>query len=131
MIGLDTNVIVRYIIQDDPKQSRLATSFIEQLTAASPGFVSLVTVTELVWVLEAAYSLTRNQIVDVLVNMMNIEVFKVERVAVVAAAVRSFKAGRADFADCLIERSSSNAGSEGTMTFDRAAAKSAGMVLIE
>jgi predicted nucleic-acid-binding protein len=130
MIGLDTNVIVRYIMQDDPRQSKLATSFIEQLTGASPGFVSLVTVTELVWVLESAYSLRRNQIVEALVNLINIDVFKIERVAVVAAAVRSFKAGSADFANCLIERSSANAGCEKTMTFDRAAAHSAGMVLI-
>ncbi len=130
MIGLDTNVIVRYIMQDDPRQSKLASAFIEQLTDASPGFVSLVAITELVWVLESAYSLARYQVAGALANLVSIDVFKIERVAVVASALRSYKQGNADFADCLIERSSANAGCEKTMTFDRAAAKSAGMELI-
>ncbi len=52
MIGLDTNVVVRYIMQDDPKQSPKATRLIESLTSDAPGFVPLVAVIELVWVLE-------------------------------------------------------------------------------
>ncbi len=131
MIGLDTNVIVRYIMQDDPKQSAQATALIERLTEASPGFVSVVSIVELVWVLESAFSLARAQVVEALANLMSIDVFKIERVGVVAAALRSFREGNADFADCLIERSSANAGCEKTVTFDRAAAKTAGMVLIK
>lgn len=131
MIGLDTNVIVRYIMQDDPDQSAQATALIERLTPASPGFVSVISIVELVWVLESAFSLARSQVLDVLVNLTSIDVLKIERVAVVAAALRSFREGSADFADCLIERSSANAGCEKTMTFDRAAARTAGMVLIK
>lgn len=131
MIGLDTNVIVRYIMQDDPKQSAQATALIERLTEASPGFVSVVSIVELVWVLESAFSLAHAQVVEALANLMSIDVFKIERVGVVAAALRSFREGNADFADCLIERSSANAGCEKTVTFDRAAAKTAGMALIK
>jgi predicted nucleic-acid-binding protein len=131
MIGLDTNVIVRYIMQDDPRQSAQATALIEKLTEASPGFVSVVSVVELVWVLESAFSLARSQVVGALTNLMSIDVFKIERVGIVAAALRTFRDGNADFADCLIERSSANAGCEKTMTFDRAAVKTAGMVLIK
>jgi predicted nucleic-acid-binding protein len=131
MIGLDTNVIVRYIMQDDPRQSAQATALIEKLTEASPGFVSVVSIVELVWVLESAFSLARTQVVDALVNLTSVDVFKIERVGIVAAAVRSFREGSADFADCLIERSSASAGCEKTVTFDRAAAKTAGMVLIK
>jgi len=64
MIGLDTNVVVRYIMQDDPRQSALATRLVELLTAATPGYVPLVSVTELSWVLLSAYGLERSQLVQ-------------------------------------------------------------------
>ena len=64
MIGLDTNVLVRYIMQDDPKQAALANKLIEGLTAATPGYVSLVAIVELVWVLESAFHLTRRTQTD-------------------------------------------------------------------
>jgi predicted nucleic-acid-binding protein len=131
MIGLDTNVLVRYIMQDDAKQAALANRLIEGLTQASPGYVSLVAIVELVWVLESAFDLTRQQVTDALRKLLAVNVFKVDRVAVVASALRSYVDGTADVADCLIERSSALAGCRCTMTFDRAAAKSGGMVLIK
>jgi predicted nucleic-acid-binding protein len=131
VIGLDTNVLVRYIMQDDVKQSRLASALMERLTEEQPGFLSLVCITELVWVLESAYGLARPQVVGVLSNLTSIDVLKIERVSVVAAAVRNFKEGIADFVDCLIERSSAHAGCERTMTFDRSAARTANMVLMQ
>jgi predicted nucleic-acid-binding protein len=131
MIGLDTNVMVRYIMQDDVKQSKLASVLIERLTEEQPGFLSLVCIIELVWVLESAYTLKRLQIVEVLSNLISIDVFKIERLTVVTAALRNFKTGKADFADCLIERSSVHAGCERTMTFDQSAARTANMVLIQ
>ena len=131
MIGLDTNVLVRYIMQDDAKQAALANQLIEGLSEAEPGYVSLVAVVELVWVLESAYDLTRRQITEALRNLLSVNVFKVDRVAVVAAALRAYADGTADVADCLIERSSALVGCRCTMTFDRAAAKTGGMVLIK
>jgi predicted nucleic-acid-binding protein len=131
MIGLDTNVLVRYIMQDDAKQAALANKLIEGLTEGSPGYISLVAIVELVWVLESAYDLTRQQVTSALRNLLSINVFKVDRVAVVASALRSYAEGTADVADCLIERSSALAGCRCTMTFDRAAAKTGGMVLIK
>ncbi len=131
MTGLDTNVLVRYIMQDDAKQAALANKLIEGLTEAAPGYVSLVAIVELVWVLESAYDLSRRQVTEALRNLLAVSVFKVDRVAVVASALRSYAAGAADVADCLIERSSALAGCRCTMTFDRAAAKTGGMVLIK
>jgi predicted nucleic-acid-binding protein len=61
VIGLDTNVLVRYLAQDDPKQSRIATQFLETtLTGDEPGFISLVVLAEVVWVLVSLYSVDRN-----------------------------------------------------------------------
>lgn len=131
MIGLDTNVLVRYIMQDDAKQAALANKLIEGLTDASPGYISLVAIIELVWVLESAYDLTRQQVTAALRNLLSVNVFKIDRVALVASALRTYAEGTADVADCLIERSSALAGCRCTMTFDRAAAKTGGMVLIK
>ena len=131
MIGLDTNVLVRYIMQDDAKQAAAANKLIEGLTEAAPGYVSLVAIVELVWVLESAYDLSRQQVTAALRNLLSVNVFKIDRVAVVASALRTYAEGTANVADCLIERSSVLAGCHCTMTFDRAAAKTGGMVLIK
>ncbi len=130
MIGLDTNVLVRYITQDDKRQATLANSLIESLDDASPGFVTLVTVVELSWVLESVYNFTRQQFAEVMQTLMTVDTIKLDRAAVVASAVRMYAGSKADFSDCLIERLSASAGCEQTMTFDKAAAKMAGMVLI-
>jgi predicted nucleic-acid-binding protein len=58
MIGLDTNVLVRYIAQDEPTQSKIATDFVERLTERDLGFISVVAMTETAWVLERAYGLS-------------------------------------------------------------------------
>jgi predicted nucleic-acid-binding protein len=130
VIGLDTNVLVRYITQDDNKQAALANLLIEGLDDDSQGFVTLVTMVELSWVLESAYHFTRQQFAEIMQTLLTVETIKLERAAVVASAVRMYTASKADFSDCLIERICASAGCERTMTFDKAAAKMAGMVLI-
>jgi predicted nucleic-acid-binding protein len=130
MIGLDTNVLVRYIMQDDTKQSPLATRLIESLTPQSPGFVPLVSVIELGWVLSSAYELDRNQLVDAFEGLLRTKELVVERAEIVWKALRVLQATNGDFADCLISCSAAAAGCQKTMTFDRGAAKSSGMTLI-
>ncbi len=130
MIGLDTNVLVRYIMQDDPKQSPKASRLIEGLTAAEPGFVPLVSIVELVWVLSSAYSLDRQQVSAALDLLLRSKEIVLDRADQVLQAQRRFNSGGADFADCLIERVAHGAGCTTTMTFDVAAVKSAGMTLI-
>lgn len=130
MIGLDTNVLVRYIMQDNAVQLRRANKLIDALTVDSPGFVPLVSVIELVWVLTACYNLERSQIVEAMEGLIRTKEIVVERAEVVWQAVRMFRDSSADFADCLIERSATLAGCERTMTFDKGAAKNCGMTLI-
>lgn len=130
MIGLDTNVLVRYIMQDDLKQSAKATTLIESLSTAEPGFVSLVSVVELVWVLASCFDLTREQITQALEALLRARQLVVDQADQVVRALRAFGSGSADFADCLIERTASSAGCDKTMTFDAAAARTAGMTLI-
>jgi len=131
MIGLDTNVLARYIAQDDPAQSAKATKLIESLDADNPGFVGLVAVIELYWVLSSCYGLTDAQAASALQALVRSRQLVVEHSDLVIRALRTHAAGKADFADCLIERSAAAAGCDKTMTFDARAAKHAGMTLID
>lgn len=130
MIGLDTNVLVRYVMQDDPKQSPKASRLIESLTSEASGFVPLVALIELVWVLTSCYDLTREQVAQALDGLLRAKEIVLERAEQVSQALRIFGASSADFADCLIERTSGAMGCRKTMTFDTGAAKFAGMTLI-
>ena len=130
MIGLDTNVLVRYIMQDDAKQSSKATRLIESLTTDAPGFVSQVSIVELGWVLSSSYGLTRQQVTQALELLLRTKEIVIDHADQVLKALRVFKASSADFSDCLIERSAASAGCDRTMTFDVGAAKTAGMTLI-
>jgi predicted nucleic-acid-binding protein len=131
MIGLDTNVIVRYVMQDDPEQAMKASGLIETLTPERPGFVTLVSLIETVWVLISCYGLTRLQIAQFLEQLLSTDAVLIDRAEEVWRALRRFQASRADFADCLIACNAAAAGCECTMTFDARAAKAAGMTLIK
>jgi predicted nucleic-acid-binding protein len=130
MIGLDTNVLVRYIMQDDIKQSPLATRLIESLSAEAPGFVPLVSVVELGWVLSSAYELNRDQLVEAFAGLLRTKELVVECAEIVWKALRVLQSANADFADCLIACSAAAAGCAKIMTFDRGAVKNGNMTLI-
>jgi len=99
------------------------------LTAEAPGYVTLVSVVEIAWVLSGAYDLDPSQIIAALEGLLRAPEMIVERAEIVWRALRTFGAAKADFADCLIERSAAAAGCARTLTFDVAAAKRCGMVL--
>lgn len=130
MTGLDTNVLVRYIMQDDVKQAALATKLVESLTPDDPGFVTVISIVELSWVMLSCFDLQRAELVTALEAILRAKELVVERADVVWKALRLFSGTSADFADCLIERSAASAGCQRTMTFDRAAAKHCGMTLV-
>lgn len=122
MIGLDTNILVRYLTQDDPVQSAKATEIIEQrLSQTNPGFVSVVTMAETVWVLDRAYRLTSHQIAAAVKRMLQVEVFVVENEQEVFAAMIALKRGQVAFADALIAALGTKAGCIYTLTFDKKA----------
>ena len=131
MIGLDTNVLVRYIMQDDPGQSSRATAIVESLEGVGSAYITLVSMVELVWVLTASFELTHAQVSQALDGILRTKQFKIENADQVIRALRVFKFGKSGFADCLIERSANSAGCDKTVTFDVKAAKHAGMTLID
>ena len=130
MTGLDTNVLVRYVMQDDPSQSPRATRLIESLNADDPGFVPVVVLVELVWVLSGSYGLDRSQVATVLATLLRSKELVVDRADLVTQALKRYSTAGADFGDALIERLASAAGCSATMTFDAGAVKSAAMAWV-
>jgi predicted nucleic-acid-binding protein len=131
MIGLDTNVLIRYIAQDDAVQSSKASALIESMTVDEPGYVTQVALVEVVWVLSSLYAADRDQIAKVVEGLLRTKELSVEAAETVWKALRVFTSSKADFADCLIERACHDAHCEYTATFDAKAAKSAGLRLIK
>jgi predicted nucleic-acid-binding protein len=130
MIGLDTNILVRYLTQDDPRQSRRATEIIEQrLTEETPGFVSIVAMVEIVWVLERAYGLPAHKIASAVERMLQTDVLVIENEQEVFTAMIALKEGQGSFADSVIAGLGARAGCSGTLTFDRKAARLRGFEL--
>lgn len=122
MIGLDTNILIRYLTLDDPVQSAQATEIIEQkLSVANPGFISIVTIAEIVWVLDRAYGFTDMEIAAAIERMLQVEVLIVEDRKEVFVATVALKQGRAAFADALIAELGVRAGCSHTLTFDKKA----------
>ncbi len=131
MIGLDTNVLVRYFTQDDPTQAAQATALVESLSSESTGFIPLVVMMELVWVLTSCYQTSDKKVGDLVETVLRAKELVVENSEVVWQALHTFRKNiKAGFADCLIERSAHAAGCAYTVTFDRDAAMAAGMHLM-
>ena len=131
MIGLDTNVVVRYLAQDDRGQAAIATRLIEgSLTPDRPGFVSLVVLAEIAWVLEDCYELSRKEISALVERLLRVRQLKIQDADTAWQALRAFRVGNSDFADCLIARIGAACDCERTVTFDKAAARGAGMDLL-
>jgi predicted nucleic-acid-binding protein len=130
MIGIDTNIIVRYLAQDDAIQSPKAREIIEQrLTEETPGFVSIVAMVETVWVLERAYGLTPHEIVGAIERMLQTDVLVVENEQEVFTAMIALKDGQGSFADAVIGALGARMGCSCTLTFDRKALRLPGFEL--
>lgn len=131
MEGLDTNVLVRYLVQDDPAQSRLASELMEErLSADRPGYINNVVLCELMWVLEECYGQSRSQLLRILNQLLCVVELRFQNVDVVRLAVADFRDGKADFSDHLIARWNQAHGCEQTHTFDKKASKEPGFVLL-
>ncbi|HLX22698.1 MAG TPA: type II toxin-antitoxin system VapC family toxin [Usitatibacter sp.] len=124
MIGLDTNVIVRYITQDEPRQSAAATRLMEKVLAPdNPGFVSLITVCEVAWVLAECYDADSGRIRAVVEGLLGTKQIEVESAELVWKALRAWEGSAAGLSDALIAQVAVAGGASKVVTFDKAAAK--------
>jgi predicted nucleic-acid-binding protein len=120
MISLDTNVLVRYLTQDDPGQYAKATACID--AAIDQGehlLVNTAVLCELVWVLGSAYGYSRDEIAGALEQIFATAQFDIERLDEGRQALGDFRATKADFTDALIGRINRALGATHTVTFDR------------
>lgn len=131
MIGIDTNVLVRYFAQDDPVQSPIAAAFLDALTPDNPGYVTQVVLAELVWVLSKGYGQASRAIIEILEGLLACREIVVEASHTVRSALHAFAASTAGFTDCLIHRACKAAGCDRAVTFDREAARTAGFHLLQ
>jgi predicted nucleic-acid-binding protein len=122
MVGLDTNVILRYLLQDDPKQTTLANHIVDKvLSDRNPGFISLVTVLEMVWVLRSLLKQTATEIATHLEHLLAAESLEVQNGQQVFEAAFALKRGTGEFEDALVGALNAWAGCSHTLTFDKRA----------
>lgn len=131
MIGLDTNVLIRYIVRDDARQTQDATELIESMcTADDPGFVNLIVLCEISWVLTRGYQYNRRTVADVIRSILTSVELEVEESETVWRALSSFERDKADFADFIIGTHNRTRHATPTYTFDRKAAEHTDFVLL-
>jgi predicted nucleic-acid-binding protein len=129
--GLDTNVLLRLLLQDDPQQGAAAKSFAErECRVESPCWINRVVLCELIWVLDAGYGYSRPLIVDVVDRILRTPGFSVEDVVEARVALELYRSGKADLADAFIAATNVSSGCEITITFDKVAARSKGFRLL-
>jgi predicted nucleic-acid-binding protein len=131
MIGLDTNVLARLFVDDDPIQTAAARKFVgSRCTNNDPGFIDRIALCETVWVLTRAHGYDRSKIVSVIEELLASQDMILENAESVRAALHVFATHSVDFADALIAQVNRSHGSDETATFDRKAAKLDGFVLV-
>lgn len=125
MIALDTNVLVRYLVGDDPIQSSAAATFIEsELSDENPGFVSLLVLAELSWVLHRSYGVGTERVAAIIRQLLEVRQITIEKADTVA---RALDLGLAELADALIHEVGRSAGCSRTVTFDQRFARLEGV----
>jgi predicted nucleic-acid-binding protein len=127
VIGIDTNVLVRFLTNDDPGQAQAAKRLLAARTADDPAYVSLIVLVEALWVVQRAYGYSREGTYSLVEQMLSVDSLRFERAKVVDQAVRIAQNGGFDLPDVLIAVINSHAGCATTQTFDRRAARIPGM----
>jgi predicted nucleic-acid-binding protein len=129
VIAVDTNILVRYVTEDDPAQTKLAQSLLEErLTASEPGFVGLITLVELLWVLNDTYKIGRAMQAEVVSQLLDTRNLVIERDELIRTAL-ALPAG--DIADRVIHLVGEENGCSATVTFDKKFARLQGVELLK
>lgn len=129
--GIDTNVVLRLIINDDKAQRQAALSFGEGLGTKYYGFLTIISLVELDWALRSQYGYAKGDVANAIQKILRVRGLEIENHEIVVQALRVVEDGNADFADALIAALSLQQGCQATVTFDRKAAKTvSGMELL-
>ena len=129
MLGIDTNVLVRFLVRDDEAQFEKARKLIRREVAAGSGvFVNHLVMLETEWVLRSRYSLAKNLIIQAISGLLDASDVRFEDEPAVEEALFLWKDSAADFADCLIGAKNRRLGCRATATFDMKASKLSGFI---
>lgn len=131
MIALDTNVLVRFLVQDDLAQGQAATELISNLTEKDPGYICREVIVETIWVLERAYGMSRSQIVPAIEGLLSSRELVIEQSDRVGLALSRYATDKAGFSDQMIRLSAVEADCKTLVTFDRAMAREQDVRLLE
>lgn len=119
MKGLDTNVVLRFLVRDDEQQWQIADRYInEALQANEFCLINNIVLCEVVWVLRSRYKLSREKLIETLENVLKANIFVFENREAIQWAIEQMKSGNADFSDYLITRLNQLAGCQETASFD-------------
>ena len=131
MIALDTNVLIRYLVQDDPAQAKLANNFIESnCTDDSPCFIGQIVLCELAWILESNYAQDRTQIANIIEQLLQVGQLEVMKPEIIWWTLADYKASNADFPDNLLAGVNHANRCKVTTTFDKKASRQPGFELL-
>ena len=125
MKALDTNILVRFLVNDDEKQAKAVYSFFKKTESAGESlFIPLAVVLETIWVMESVYDISRNEILEALKALLSMPILKFESQPAIQAFMTSAMSASIDLADILIAQSACHSGCECVVTLDKRAAKS-------
>lgn len=130
LIGFDTNVLLRFVLEDDPQQYGAARSALASLSAQERGFVPLLVLGDFAWVLARTHKKSRLEITASIDGLLHAATLEIERLDIAVRALQQFRVSKADFTDCCIAVMCAESGCRHTFTFDVAASKLPGMRLL-
>lgn len=131
MTGIDTNVLVRFLVEDDQEQTERVHRFLAKCRrVGEPVYISVPVLCEAVWVLRSAFARSKPEILDAVEQLLSTDVFQVEQPDAVRAAIQSCRTGKGDFADCLIGHLNLAAGCRTTVTLDRSLPTTDGFTML-
>lgn len=122
MIGVDTNVLVRFVIDDDAEEFRKSAAFLADRTVYQPVFVSIIVLVEFIWVLRSRYRYSQERVSFVIHELMSSPALVFEEQRFLSTLIRSGHVKSGDLADRLVAFCAERAGCSHTVTFDEAAA---------
>lgn len=123
MMGVDTNILVRLFIEENPQQTALAVRFFDARSVDSPAHISLIVIAEFAWVLGKTYKFGHDRIGAAIGQLLESSDVIIERADIVKGAVEKFDHAKIDLADLLIAEINRQAECQTTVTFDRNASK--------
>jgi predicted nucleic-acid-binding protein len=130
MIGLDTNVLIRLFVRDDPAQFEQAKKLFQFLSEEKPAWISVTNILEVEWVLRSKYDFDRSGVAEILFNLIGLPTVVIEEQKTVAHALALYLEKKADFGECMVVSSAEATGCTHTLTFDKIAARDLGMELL-